>query len=116
MIVNEFITTFEVESLNFSNVLYIWIEIFLIFFKCIMANNVVYRDKNKLLFGGNNARAISLITCYCFNDISGFVDLKSNKSPVTHDERKQGVANPAFIDGEGDPGLVEQGKILRVLI
>lgn len=36
-------------------------------------------------------------------------DLKSNKSPVTHDERKQGVANPAFIDGEGDPGLVEQG-------
>lgn len=81
------------------------------FLKYLMGNKVVCRDiKSKLLFDGNNARAISLLTCCCSNDISGFVDLKSNKSPAPHDERKQGVANPAFIDGEGDPGLVEQGK------
>lgn len=72
-----------------------------------MVNNVVYRDKNKLLFGGNNVWVISLIICYCCNDIFGFVDLKLNKSFVIYDERKQGVVNFVFIDGEGDLGLVE---------
>lgn len=76
-----------------------------------MGNKVVSRDiTNKLLIDGNKPREINMLTCCCCNDIFGFVDLKSNKSPAPHDERKEGVANPAFIDGEGDPGLVEQGK------
>lgn len=53
-----------------------------------MVNKVVYRDKNKLLFGGNNVWVISLIICCCCNDIFGFVDLKLNKSFVIYDERK----------------------------
>lgn len=48
-----------------------------------------------------------LIICGCCNDIFGFVDLKLNKSFVIYDERKQGVVNFVFIDGEGDLGLVE---------
>lgn len=40
------------------------------------------------------------------------VDLKSSKGPAPQgDERKVGVTNLAYTDGEGDPGLAEQGKV-----